>query len=143
MKKTIKIIFQTTVVVNFLFPSILVGQVLQFQPMETWLNSDFHSSSNRKFLEDVNGDGKDDAIVANSTGVYVRTSNGTSFSNEEQWLAFAFDYEDKLYIADLNGDQKADLIWLKNENEDNAYVRLSNGATFADSWSLWLESGNM
>jgi hypothetical protein len=82
------------------------------------------------YFADVNGDGGLDAIVVNRDGVYVRTSNGSSFpvSAQKNWTGRAFYGQKGTFFADVTGDGKADAIAVNN---DGVWVRTSMGSSFA------------
>lgn len=61
----------------------LLSQTLQFDATETWLSSDFFYNGSKRFVKDVNGDGKADLIAITSSGVYIRKSSGNQFLNSE------------------------------------------------------------
>jgi len=100
--------------------------------------------NSKTWVADVNGDGKADLISQGAPGlwnagyVYVGLSNGSGFA---QWSSAStgrvIDDNSKTWVADVNGDGKADLIsqgapglW----NAGYVYVGLSNGSGFAQ-WS--------
>ena len=76
---------------------------------------------------DINGDGKDDLIIANSytnsMSVMLGDGDGT-FQNAQPFAVGVAPFNG--VVADLNGDGKPDLV-LVNTGTDTVSVRLSNG----------------
>lgn len=94
-----------------------------------------------RFVADVNGDGKADIVGFAYDGTYVSLSTGSSFEAPACWLsefnaASGWLTQDTFprYVADVNGDDKADVIGFAS---DGVYVSLSTGSGFA-SMSKWL-----
>lgn len=99
----------------------------------------------RLWLGDVNGDGKDDIICegdfaqADAGYIYVALSTGNSFVfwssvTDNQVLK---NVDDKLWVGDINGDKRMDLIVQTGLNAwDTGYIwtALSNGTSF-DFWT--------
>jgi hypothetical protein len=87
------------------------------------------------FLADVNGDRRADAIAKEKNppgNWYVSLSTGSSFLPQPTWLsgwAVASDAY-KLFIADVTGDGRADLIAKEKNPPGNWYVARSTGAQF-------------
>ena len=108
-----------------------------FASNQSWNSFD----ANPRMLADVNGDNKADIIGFASDGVYVSLSNGNGFNSKTLWLAdFAsqqswtsFDKNPRM-IADVNGDNKADLVGFAS---DGVYVSLSDGQNFSAK-QLWI-----
>jgi len=94
--------------------------------------------SNNQFLDDVNGDGKDDAIVyfGNAGAWYVALSNGNCYPGYSQWMNGHGVGSDQQIVADFSGDGKADALVLFNNSSGAVYVATSNGAGF-NSYSQW------
>jgi V8-like Glu-specific endopeptidase len=87
------------------------------------------------YFADVTGDGKADAIVANSFGITVRRSDGTRFlPNDPNWIDGAFTGTHGLFFADVTGDGKADAIV---SNDSGITVRRSDGTKFLpnETWT--------
>jgi len=93
--------------------------------------------SNNQFLDDVNGDGKDDAIVyfGNAGAWYVALSNGNYYTGYSQWKNGHGIGSDQQFVADFSGDGKADALVLFNSS-GAVYVATSNGTGF-NSYSQW------
>ena len=113
----------------------------QFLTNETWASNPSYGTRGTYFA-DVTGDGKADMIVVNAWGVGVRRSDGTQFLPSETWqlddsicLRGAYEGCHGLYVTDVTGDGKADLIEIQ---ERAAYVHRSDGSQFLSqvSWTL-------
>ena len=91
-------------------------------------------------LGDINGDGKADFVYIQDGVAYVEISNGNSFSPAVAWATgITLDPAAIIsaWLADVDGDGKADLIY---ENGGSTYVMLSTGSGFAPA-VIW-SSGN-
>jgi FG-GAP-like repeat len=86
------------------------------------------------YFADVNGDGFDDAIVVNPTGISVRLSNGATLGPATDWVVGAFYGQQGTFFADVDGDLRADAIAV---NADGCWVRLSTGSAFASTATSW------
>jgi hypothetical protein len=92
------------------------------------------ANNDRFFVADLNGDGKDDLIVFNGddwsmTYVGLLRSTGTGFSMTNRydgdipgWGGLA--RHDELFVGDLNGDGKDDLVIFNGQDWSMAYVGL-------------------
>jgi hypothetical protein len=81
----------------------------------------------QNFFADVTGDGRDDAIVVNPDGVWVRvtTSKGRMpASSQRNWTGEPFWGWRGTHFADVDGDGRADLIAV---DEGGVAVRLATG----------------
>ncbi len=116
---------------------------------ELWVNSYGYDAGgwrvdmHPRFLADVNGDGKADVVGFGNAGAYVSLSNGSSFSAPALWVnSYGYDAGGwrvdmhPRFLADVNGDGKADVIGFGNAG---AYVSLSNGSSFSAP-ALWVNS---
>lgn len=89
---------------------------------------------------DVSGDGRADAIVVNPNGVFVRTSNGSSFpaAGLSNWTGIGYFGQKGTHFADVSGDGRADAIVVNN---NGVVVRTSNGTSFPGaSQASWTEA---
>ncbi len=94
------------------------------------------AGSTRQMMGDVNGDGKDDAVVFFSSGDwYVALSNGSTFNNYSKWLSGHGSGSASQFLADVNGDGKADAIAYFS-SAGNWNVSYSDGSKFASA-STW------
>jgi hypothetical protein len=85
-------------------------------------------------VADVNGDGKADIIGFKDVGTYVSLSNGTHFLIPSLWIPnYSVDHawgnfnSNPRFVADVNGDGKADIIGIAN---GGVFVSLSDGTQF-------------
>jgi hypothetical protein len=93
------------------------------------------ATSRVRTISDVNGDGRDDAVVftrGTLGDVYVSLSDGTRFV-QNAWLwhdYFALNTEIP-FTGDVNGDGLADIITFTRGDLADVYVALSTGSGFA------------
>ncbi|WP_027344376.1 FG-GAP repeat domain-containing protein [Hamadaea tsunoensis] len=84
---------------------------------------------------DVNGDGKADIVTFTcdaNADVYVALSNGSSFvGTTVKWNDYFCLPGEFPYLADVNGDGKADALTFTKGSTNDVYVGLSNGSSFA------------
>jgi Ca2+-binding RTX toxin-like protein len=90
-----------------------------------------HGASSPEMIQyaDVNGDGRKDAIytdISRSRGVWVGINNGQSFRGngshgEQSWLSEASS-PSALQFADLNGDRRADALYVSLSNGTDVYA---------------------
>jgi hypothetical protein len=102
-----------------------------------------------RMLADVNGDGKADIVGFGNSGVALATSSGNDFVVREGVLE-GFGYDEggwrvekhPRYLADVNGDGKADII---GHGDDWTGVALSTGTRFATPsvWSMGYSYNNL
>ncbi len=125
----------------------------QFVPVSTAASSDFCYNANWRTnqhirtMADVNGDGKADIVGFGPTNTKVALGqadgrfgtptvwhNGYGYNN---WNSVT---ELPRYVADVNGDGKADVVGFGNAN---VFVALSTGSTFNDKNQApsWLQNG--
>ena len=93
-----------------------------------WAQASIRAAS----LADVNGDGKADLIdydAAGSGRVRVWRSTGEDFAQPEEWGRFAGARPRTVHGADVNGDGRADLLWVDPVTY-RIVVQLSNGEKF-------------
>ncbi len=107
-----------------------------FQPNATWTSRPNFGTKGTYFA-DVTGDGQADAIFVNDENVTVRPSYGNGFFNyvgNNPWTSEPYYGSRGTYIADVNGDGKADAIVV---NDDLVTVRISDGYQFLPnaSWT--------
>ena len=88
------------------------------------------------FVADVSGDGRADLVAREKRrpgNWYVATSNGTTFAPQpvalRGWPVGGGAHE--LFVADVSGDGRADLVAREKRRPGNWYVATSNGTTFA------------
>ncbi len=100
-----------------------------------WIDGHGYGSVGQ-FLEDVNGDGKDDAVICFENGDwYVALSTGAGFGGYSRWGAGHGSGAAKRLMGDVNGDGKADAIAYFGDGD--WYVALSTGSGFGGA-SRWL-----
>ncbi|MGH2907151.1 MAG: FG-GAP repeat domain-containing protein, partial [Solirubrobacterales bacterium] len=111
-----------------------------FAAAEVW-ETGFGNDSNFQLLADVTGDGHVDAVVIdNDTGKWwvARAMHGQFSSSHQQWANdLGVDAETRL-LADVNGDGKADAIFVDGESGDWK-VAVSTGSVFGSA-SVWAEA---
>ena len=93
-------------------------------------------TSSKQFLEDVNGDGLDDAVVYYaSTGNWeVALSDGTQFMPSSIWISGHGVGSTEQLMGDVNGDGKADSVVCFSNGA--WWVSLSSGSGFL-GYTLW------
>ncbi len=122
----------------------------RFRRDETWVQQPYFGTDigghQNIYFADVNGDGKADAIVSNTTEVAVRLSDGTQFVQHNLWAREAY-FGVALervnnFFADVTGDGKADAIVV---NPSGITVRRSDGARFLrnEEWTKDAYLGGM
>jgi len=100
-------------------------------------------------LADVDGDGKADLVYGRpltSTTVrwYVRKSNGSSFGNDSKWADDAGNVGDLFYVADVDDDGKADLVYsgATSATKVQWWVRRSDGSKFGSDETWHSDAGD-
>jgi hypothetical protein len=90
-----------------------------------------------KWLEDVNGDGRDDLVGYVNAGWYVATSNGLTF-NPPVGALFGFGHwSTKRLLKDISGEGRADAtVFYADDGSWYATGGQSNG-TFGTDWAKW------
>jgi len=88
---------------------------------------------------DVNGDGKDDVVVAGSGSVSVFGSLDVSLLNT--FAPYGSGYSGGVTVAagDINGDGRADIV-VGNASGGGGHVKVFDGATFAETESFLVAS---
>jgi C1A family cysteine protease len=93
----------------------------------------FSKANHPRMTADVNNDGKLDIVTFANDGVYVSTSNGTTFNPATIWSRSygsitGWDAKTPRVLADVNNDYKADIIGF---GLNDVMVSLSTGTSFA------------
>ncbi|KKT04247.1 MAG: Peptidase m23 [Parcubacteria group bacterium GW2011_GWA2_43_17] len=99
----------------------------------------FGTGSTSRFLGDVDGDGKDDAVAYFDAtgGWYVALSNGENFSDGTLWKNSFGGNSTTQFLADVTGDGKKDaVVFYNGSGQGDWYVAPSTGTGF-DAYSLW------
>jgi hypothetical protein len=95
-------------------------------------------------LADVDKDGRADlvygrAINSGTVRWYVRKSDGASFGSVSTWASDAGDVGDLFFVADVDKDKRADLVYSRavSETQVKWWVRRSDGNSFGslESWN--------
>jgi hypothetical protein len=118
---------------------VAIATVSGFRAFKFWsaefsYSKGWRETRHLRRVGDVNGDGRADIVGFGEDGVYVATSTGSSFTFQGKWLndlsytsgAWRIT-EHERRVADVNGDNKADLIAFGNFG---VYVALSTGTSF-------------
>lgn len=101
-----------------------------------WI-SNFGTDGSNHLIGDVNGDGKEDAVVFKSSdGAWqAAVSNGNGFNSPSQWTSGHGAGSNAQFLADCNGDGKQDAVVFFSSS-GNWYVATSTGNGF-NNYSLW------
>ncbi|MBK9034172.1 MAG: VCBS repeat-containing protein [Myxococcales bacterium] len=108
----------------------------RFAPEQNWAAYDGINSWSGFFTADVTGDGKDDLVYLDDAytvnGWRVMPSTGTGFGAPQNWAAYdGILAWAQFWVRDMNGDGKADLLYLDDAYPTNGYrVMLSTGTSF-------------
>ncbi len=91
------------------------------------------ANGNYIFSADINGDGMDDLININNSGVLtVEVSNGINFNPTQTWGQFGFKHDPAtkrgVHFGDFNGDGRDDICQITQYGD--AWVALSTGSKF-------------
>ncbi|MCL7754333.1 VCBS repeat-containing protein [Polaribacter sp. Z022] len=106
-------------------------------------NHNYRTYLNPRTVADVNGDGKEDLVIFGDDNVFVSLSDGTKFLPGQTWCNgygvgsyliqnWRVDKNPRV-MADVNGDNKADIIGFGN---NAVYVSLSTGSSFQNG-TIW------
>ncbi len=119
-----------------------------FEQAQKWVHSyardvgGWRVDRNPRIMADVNGDGKDDIVGFANEGVYVSTSNGSSFTAPEMWVS-GYGYNagwrvnvHPREVVDINGDGRKDIIGF---GDGGVSVSLSQGNRFSET-KIWLDT---
>jgi hypothetical protein len=95
-------------------------------------------------LADVDGDGRADLVYgrplsATTVRWFVRKSNGSKFGDVTTWVGDAGDIGDLFFVADVDHDKKADLVYGRviSPSQVTWFVRRSDGNKFGslETWN--------
>jgi RHS repeat-associated protein len=117
----------------------------KFSPERTWGAYDAINNWSGFFTADVTGDGKDDLVYLDDAytvnGWRVMPSTGTGFGPPQNWAAYdGILAWAQFWVRDMNGDGKADLLYLDDAYTVNGYrVMLSTGTDFTapQNWGAY------
>ncbi|SDC18473.1 hypothetical protein [Niabella drilacis] len=126
-----------------IFYSSIFAKTAPYKRISGW-----GANARNYFLKDVNGDGKDDAVVYYVGGKWqAAISDGVYFTNPRDMLIYkaAVTLTDQLLplMGDVNGDKKADAVFF-DPGTGNWLVAVSNGWVFAApvQWSAGNGAGS-
>lgn len=97
-------------------------------------NQGWRVEKHPRYMADVNGDGRADVVGFGGNGTYVSLATGAGFGPVNLWTAsYGYDRGWRTnahlrYLADVNGDNKADVVAF---GFSGTYVSLSDGSSFA------------
>lgn len=107
-----------------------------------WIEGGNGLGSINQLLGDVDGDGKDDAVVNDNSGNwYVALSDGFDFASYTQWTSAHGSGSSKDFLADVDGDGKKDAVSFFGST-GSWTVALSNGSNFGTSTQWCNQHGN-
>lgn len=127
------------VLITQLFATLVLGGLLQAQPVSFIARRDFVPGGFGIAVADVNNDGKADVVVANGSTVSVMLGNGDGTFQQAINVA-AGQSPIFVAVADVNGDGKPDLLVLSQFGAQNISVLLGNGnGTFQPPISVFVD----
>ncbi len=98
---------------------------------------------NREYLTgDFNGDGKEDILkirFETANDAFVFLSTGSTFQIQSEWTTNDQLVANRTYlVGDVNGDGKDDIVKIRTETENDAFVFISTGSSFLPQvqWSF-------
>ncbi|MFB7234855.1 trypsin-like serine protease [Streptomyces sp. NPDC056269] len=107
-----------------------------------WANFTGQEGKGRLYFADMNADNKADMIVHSTDGtIAVRLNTGTGFDAGTTWSTgwgnfLGHEGKGRLYFADMNADNKADMIVHSTDGTIAARIRLNVGTAF-DGGTTW------
>jgi VCBS repeat protein len=103
---------------------------LYFDSNQPWTQGPFFGRL-RTLVGDVNADGAADIVAVHYDSVVVRRSTKTSFGPPATWIRGRFSTTaGMLYLTDVTGDRRADLIVAPVAQTGSVIVRRSTGSSF-------------
>ncbi len=115
-----------------------------FGSYTTW-NGDAGDAGDIFLTGDVNNDNRADLVYgrflsATQVAWYVRLSSGSALGSYTTWSSDAGDAGDIFRLADVNGDNRDDLVYGRPLTSTTVrwYVRLSTGTSFG-SYTTWVD----
>ncbi len=105
-----------------------------------YINTDLDHEFNIK-IGDFNGDGNSDVFAEKDNGMFsgysIHMSDGTAFIKDVIQPPYTLSLFKKnlsfMMVADVNGDDKSDIIWPVEENDRyRQYIYVSNGSSFSN-----------
>ena len=129
-----------------------VSNGLQFEEESLWTTAfspsgGWELENSHRLFKDLNADDRADVIGIGDYGIWVATSNGTSFENIRQWTpsfgtSGGWEIDNSVRtLADLNGDKLPDIVGISSQG---VWAALSDGERFgaARQWTpIFGESG--
>ncbi|HRF28149.1 MAG TPA: FG-GAP-like repeat-containing protein [Candidatus Saccharibacteria bacterium] len=121
----------------------------QFKSPTQW-SADLGDANSRFYVGNFNaGTGKDDIAIMQPENTKVSSwmvakSNGVSFETPSLWIEDAGDPSDVFRVADINGDKKDDIVYIKLDSMLQARIKraVSNGSVFTGPLTSSLDYGN-
>jgi hypothetical protein len=114
----------------------VAGAVATIDPRQTFYRS--YTGDRATLFGDVNGDGKVDVLAVNNDGLFVSLATPTAtarFTRPTRWTSNPYYGDRGTYLADVDGDKKADAIVVNN---NGVVVRKSTGSSFSAN-ELWTD----
>jgi len=115
-----------------------------FEKGAQWLDGPYDYRAYSIYMADVTGDGKADIIGWRSdierAVVWRAKQNGWGFEKGAQWIDGPYNYKDyAIYIADVNGDGRADIVGWNASKERAVVWRAKQEAWGFEKGAQWVD----